>query len=68
MFIAMYGGCFEFDYDALGAYVAKETCKQKKLKVAERLTNIDCDAIINHYFFQEYEPKTERKVFRKNFD
>ena len=30
MFIAMYGDSFEFDYDALGGYVAKEIWKLKK--------------------------------------
>ena len=30
MFIAMYGDSFEFDYDTLGAYVAKEIWKYKK--------------------------------------
>ena len=30
MFIAMYGDSFEFDYDALGAYIAKEIWKCKK--------------------------------------
>ena len=29
MFIAMYGDSFEFDYDALGAYIAKEIWKCK---------------------------------------
>ena len=30
MFISMYGDSFEFDYDALGAYVVKEISKCKK--------------------------------------
>ena len=30
MFIAIYGDSFEFDYDTLGAYVAKEIWKYKK--------------------------------------